>query len=174
MVTNLLNSCKKSLEHWWRSCEISAYLFGISCIFLEQRLVGLGGVMELVFTLKNVLKTCRPLQFSCIHVVHIVSCVFLKSCFCRLPSQVYSQSQSAAKLHTSKTVIPQPRVLTPITPKAHILQVSFRLESVPSTMIGERRALDFPCFSQIFGPMAKKNEICEFDRRNLRVSWLGW
>lgn len=61
MVTNLLNSCKKSLEHWWRSCEISAYLFGISCIFLEQRLVGLGGVMELVFTLKNVLKTCRPL-----------------------------------------------------------------------------------------------------------------
>lgn len=48
-----------------------------------------------------------------------------KVCSCRLPSQVYSQSQSAAKLHTSKTVIPQPRVLTPITPKAHIIQVSF-------------------------------------------------
>lgn len=41
-------------------------------------------------------------------------------------SKVYSQNQSVTKLHTSKTVTPQPRVLTPITPKAHIMQVSIR------------------------------------------------
>ncbi|XP_065210776.1 protein split ends isoform X2 [Planococcus citri] len=44
------------------------------------------------------------------------------------PPVVYSQNQPVTKLLTSKTVTPQPRVLTPITPKAHIMQ-SLNLEN---------------------------------------------
>lgn len=36
--------------------------------------------------------------------------------------QAYTPSQPA-KLHSSKIITPQPRILAPITPKAHIMQV---------------------------------------------------